>query len=103
MSAMTRRFALSGLLAALPAAAFATKRRPVAPRAGIWVDVSPLRRDGDNTDADYFAATLPEYLRQSFGPGRSVRVRIDSVTYGAPGSNGQQNNNGAVDSIEGVG
>ena len=45
---------------------------------------------------------MPLYLRQSMG-GRPVRVRIDSVTYGVAGSNGQGNNNGAVDTIEGVG
>ncbi len=103
MSMISRRSALSVLLAALPAAAFASKRRAAAPRSGISVDVSPLRANGDNIDADYLAEALPGYLRQSFGPGRSVRVRIDSVSYGAPGSNGQLNNNGAVDSIEGVG
>ena len=32
-----------------------------------------------------------------------MRVRIDDVFYGSPGSNGQANGNGAVDSIEGVG
>lgn len=67
------------------------------------VDVSPLRRSGDNTDADYLAETLPGYLRQYVGPGHSVRARIDSVTYGPPGSNGQANASGAVDTIEGVG
>jgi hypothetical protein len=101
MSMMSRRSALSALLVALPAAAFAAKRRAPPPLGGVSVDVSPLRRDGDNTDADYLAETLPGYLRQSLGAGRSVRVRIDSVTYGSRGSNGTID--GAVDSIEGVG
>jgi hypothetical protein len=104
MSAITRRDALAALLAAAPVAAFAAKRRPQPRPAGrILVDVSPLRRNGDDTDADYFAEVLPTYLAQQFGPGHEVRVRIDDATYGVAGSNGQVMGNGAVDSIEGVG
>src|SRR4051812_17317569 len=93
---LTRREALGALLGA----AFAG---PAAARPRLLVDVSPLRRSGDNTDADYLEQALPEYLARAFGPGRNLRVRIDSVYYGPPGSNGQQSNNGAVDYIEGVG
>ncbi len=99
MPALTRRGFLAALASAAPAAAFA-RRRP-APR--IRVDVSPLIRNGDQVDADYLARFLPTFLAESFGPGHDVRVRIDDVTYGAPGSNGQSDGNGAVDSIEGVG
>jgi hypothetical protein len=66
------------------------------------VDVSPLRRDGDNTDADYFARVLPGYIEAAVGPGRRVSVRVDSVSYGTPGSAGG-NITRAVDRIEGVG
>ena len=90
---LTRRAALGALLAA-PSLALARSPR---------VDVSPLRRNGDNTDADFLEAALPGYLARAFGPGRDVRVRIDSVYYGPPGSTGQQSNNGAIDTIEGVG
>jgi hypothetical protein len=94
LSGLTRRSALlGGLGAAWPAFA----------RGGAGVDVSPLRAQGDNTDADHFARVLPGYLARSIGPGHSVHVRIDSVVYGPPGSNGQAGNNGAVDWIEGVG
>ena len=91
---LTRRAALlAGLAAASPAFA----------RSGVAVDVSPLRARGDNTDADHFARVMPGYLAESMGAGHSVRVRIDSVYYGPPGSDGQAHNNGAVDWIEGVG
>jgi hypothetical protein len=99
MPAFTRRLLIAALLAGAPAAAFA-RSRP-APR--IRVDVSPLRRKGDRINADYLAQFLPIFLAGQFGPGHDVRVRIDDVTYGAPGSNGQVDGNGAVDSIEGVG
>ena len=102
MPRCTRRLALALLFAGAPAA-LAAKRRAAPAQAGISVDVSPLRRSGDATDADYLAEVLPGYLAAAFGPGRNVRVRIDSVSYGPPGSNGQQSNNGAVDTIEGVG
>jgi hypothetical protein len=105
MSVISRRAVLGILLAGAPLAALAAHRRSVegagSPR--IRVDVSPLRRSGDNTDADYFEDALPTFLSQSFGPGHDVRVRIDDVSYGSPGSNGQSNGTGAVDSIEGVG
>ncbi len=106
MSAITRRSALAGLFCAVPFSAFAAKRSRSdygAPSGRIIVDVSPLRAQGDNTDADFLQAVLPQYLAQSFGPGHNVRVRIDGVSYGVAGSNGQTMGNGAVDSIEGVG
>jgi len=106
LAGLTRRFALGALLAAAPFAALAARRRSgyiEAPGGGVLVDVSPLRRWGDNTDADFLEAALPGYLAETFGPGHSVRVRIDSVTYGVAGSNGLPDNNGAVDTIEGVG
>jgi hypothetical protein len=104
VSQLTRRSALA-LLAAAPTAAFAARRRPGAagPRRGAFVDVSALRRNGDNTDADYFAEVLPRYLEQQFGPGHSVDARIDGVYYGPAGSSGGGFNNRAVDTIEGVG
>jgi hypothetical protein len=95
---LTRRAALAALVIGAPVAALAASRS-----GRIAVDVSALRRDGDNTDADYFAEVLPGYLRESFGPGRTVLARIESVVYGTPGSNGQSNGIGAVDWIEGVG
>jgi hypothetical protein len=98
---LTRRMALASALAAIPFAASAAHRRwPGEPAGGV--DVSPLRRSGDNTDADFLEAALPGYLRQSFGA-VPVRVRIDDVTYGVAGSSGGGLNNGAVDSIQGVG
>jgi hypothetical protein len=104
MNAVTRRAALSVLFAAGPLTALAAGRKRLDGAPGrILVDVSPLRRNGDVLNADYLAAVLPGFLRQNFGPGHDVRVRIDSVSYGIPGSNGQSNGNGAVDSIEGVG
>jgi len=103
MTVLSRRAAFGLLVAAAPAAALAAHRRVQEWPGGSVVDVSPLRRFGDNTDADYLAEALPGYLQKSFGPGRSVRARIDSVTYGGPGSNGTGSNNGAVDTIEGVG
>jgi hypothetical protein len=103
LPAITRRILLGGLVAALPAAAFAARRHQYAPRESILVDVSPLRRDGDDTDAEYLAEVLPHYLAQSFGPGHVVRVRIDSVNYGTPGSDGMPSETHAVDSIEGEG
>lgn len=103
MPAITRRIALGTIFSALPAAVFAAHRRQYAPQGGIFVDVSPLRRNGDDADADFLARALPFYLRESFAPGHDVRVRIDSVTYGPPGSNGTPYDNHAIDSIEGVG
>ena len=103
MPAITRRIVLGGLISALPAAAFAARRRQPAPQGRIIVDVSPLRRDGDETDADFLAEALPHYLALSFGPGHDVRVRIDSVIYGPPGSDGMPSETHAVDSIEGEG
>jgi hypothetical protein len=101
---LTRRFALVALFVASPLAALARVRRPgAAPRGRIAVDVSPLRRYGDNTDADYLAEALPGYLRESLGPGHDIAVRIDNVTYGTPGSDGRRDNTGAVDNIEGFG
>ena len=104
MTVISRRAALALLVAALPSGALAAKRHERnAPPGGVLVDVSPLRRSGDNTDADFLADALPGYLQKYLGPGRSVRARVESVTYGSPGSNGTSNNNGAVDTIEGVG
>lgn len=71
-------------------------------RSRVFVDVSPLRVSGDNTDADHFAQVLPGYLAESL-PGRDVRARIDSVYYGPPGSTGGGHSDGAVDWIVGVG
>ena len=103
MHAVTRRAALSVLFAAAPLTALAARRRASAAQGGILVDVSPLRRNGDNVDADYLSQVLPAYLRRYVGPGHNVRARIDSVTYGAAGSNGNGSGYGAVDSIEGAG
>jgi len=105
MSSISRRAALGVLFAAAPLSALAAphRREDGGASGRIAVDVSPLRRSGDNTDADYFQTALPAFLRESFGPGHDVRVRIDDVVYGSPGSNGQANGTGAVDSIEGVG
>jgi hypothetical protein len=91
---LTRRVAMAAALLA-PSAVWAR------PRAGVYVDVSQLRRDGDNTDADYFERVMPGYIQAAL-PGRRVSARIDSVSYGPPGSAGG-NVDGAVDTIEGVG
>ena len=101
----TRRFVLGALFAAPVSATLArTRLHALDPHPhGFRVDVSPLRARGDNTDADFLADVLPGYLRAAFGPGRDVSVRIDDVTFGSAGSNGQLNGNGAVDSIQGVG
>ena len=97
-SNLTRRAALAALILGAPAAALAASRS-----GRIVVDVSALRARGDNTDADYLAQVLPGYLSETFGSGHNVLARIDSLSYGPPGSNGQAHNNGAVDTIEGVG
>ena len=52
--------------------------------------------------ADFLADVLPGYLVEQFGPQRNVSARIDSVTYGPPGSSGGSNDR-AFDTIEGVG
>ena len=75
---------------------------PAFARGGFSVDVSPLRANGDATDADHFARVLPGYLAQSL-PGHNVRVRIDSVYYGPPGSTGGSHGDNAVDWIVGEG
>jgi len=103
LPAITRRIALGAIVSALPAAAFAARKRQYAPQPRILVDVSPLRRNGDDIDADFLAGVLPHYLSLAFGPGHDVRVRIDNVTYGPPGSNGTPYDTHAVDWIEGVG
>ena len=105
MPVLTRRNALGVLLSALPVAALAAHRRPprVAPQGRISVDVSPLRRNGDDTDAEFLSRLLPHYLSLSFPPGHDVRVRIDDVNYGTPGSDGMPGETHAVDSIEGMG
>jgi hypothetical protein len=105
MSVISRRAALAALFAGAPLTALAARRRDFegARTRGVRIDVSPLRRSGDNTDADFLEDALPTLLSQSVGPGHDVRVRIDDVSYGSAGSNGQINGNGAVDSIAGVG
>ncbi len=103
MTRITRRSALGALFALVPSAALARKRNAwPGYSGGVAVDVSPLRRNGDNVDADFLADVLPGYLRQSFGPGHDVLVRIDDVTYGVGGSDGGYGS-GAIDTIEGVG
>jgi len=97
---LTRRSALGLMFAAAPAAALADHRKETR-RGIITVDVSPLRRAGDNTDADFLAEVLPGYLAEQFGPQRNIAARIDSVTYGPPGSSGKLDR--AFDTIEGVG
>jgi len=99
---LSRRSALALLFAAAPAAALADHRKETR-RGVVSVDVSPLRRAGDNTDADFLAAVLPGYLIEQFGPQKNVAARIDSVTYGPPGSSGSSGNTRAFDTIEGVG
>jgi len=101
VSFLTRRSALALLFAAAPAAALADHRRETR-RGVVIVDVSPLRHSGDNADADFLADVLPGYLVEQFGPQRNVSARIDSVTYGPPGSSGGSNDH-AFDTIEGVG
>ena len=100
MKLLSRRSALALLFAAAPAAALADHRKETR-RGVVSVDVSPLRRAGDNTDADFLAAVLPGYLVDQFGPQKNVAARIDSVTYGPPGSSGKLDR--AFDTIEGVG
>jgi hypothetical protein len=95
-SVYTRRAALAALVLGAPTAALAARSQRIA------VDVSSLRRSGDNIDADYFADVLPGYLQQSFGPGHSVIARITDVVYGSPGSSGARDT-GAIDWIDGVG
>ncbi len=103
MRIVSRRRALAALLALPSLAAFARTRQPYPAPRGVRVDVSPLRAAGDNTDADFFADMLPGYLREFVGPGHDIAVRIDSVTYGVPGSDGRRDATGAVDNIEGFG
>jgi hypothetical protein len=98
---LTRRSALALLFVAAPSVALADHRKETR-RGVVVVDVSPLRRSGDNTDADFLAAVLPGYLVEQFGPQKNVAARIDSITYGPPGSSGGSNSR-AFDTIEGVG
>jgi hypothetical protein len=107
VTGLTRRSALSALFALAPVAALASTRHHQNAwpgyNGGISVDVSPLRRDGDNTDADFLADVLPGYLRQSFGGSVNIQVRIDDVVYGTPGADGTGHSDSTIDYIEGVG
>ncbi len=108
VSAPSRRAALAAL-ASLPAWAALAAAAPWTFRA-IEVDVSPLRRVGDNASADLIAAELPDLLRQSlagrFTPGDrlapTLRARVDSLTFGPRPSGGHHGGGGAIDFIEGA-
>jgi len=90
---LTRRAALT-LLASAAAFPSAVNAAPGQRFRAIEVDVSPLRANGDTITAGWMAETLPALLRTAFAgqlsPGdRSAPVlvaRIDSVSYGSPGS-----------------
>jgi hypothetical protein len=94
---VSRRAALAGLAAAFawPAVGRADDATGPAQRfRAIEVDVRPALEQGDGEIANWVAQDLPAALRKAFAahlaPGDRnapiLRVRIDSVTFGSPGS-----------------
>ena len=89
---LTRRGALA--LAANAAISTAVRAAPALRFRAIKVDVAPLRANGDTITAQWMAEDLPDLLQRAFAeymaPGdRSAPIlvaRIDSVSYGSPGS-----------------
>jgi hypothetical protein len=75
----------------------------------IKVDVSALRANGDTITAQWLADSLPDLLQKAFadhlGPGDRLApllvARIDSVSYGPPGS-AMQSMTSTHDFIEGA-
>lgn len=113
---VTRRAALTALTAlgaAFAAPAFALAALPNGSFSAIRIDVSPLRKNGDDQVADWVAAVLPAALHQSFAsyltPGArgapTLVVRIDQVIIGPQHSGGFGGNpvQDAIDGVEGVG
>jgi hypothetical protein len=111
---LSRRSAFCVLAAGLAAPLLASRAsaQPTTRFRAIQVDVSNVRRSGDNVSADRIARELPALLQRSFAghlaPGDRgapvLRARVDSVTYGSNGSATTPGNPyGAKDYIEGAG
>ena len=113
---VTRRAALTaltalGAFAAAPGIAMAAV--PNGSFSSIRIDLTPLRKNGDDEVADWVAAVLPAALHQSFAsyltPGArgapTLVARIDQVIIGPSHSGGFGGNpvQDAIDGIEGVG
>jgi hypothetical protein len=113
---MTRRAALAAL--AMAAASAVATRRAAAQESGlrfreIRVDVSQMREKDQDEAADWVAAALPGYLKQSFAkylaPGdRHAAVlvaKVDDVTLGSPNERPMfmSMSNDTVDQIDGAG
>jgi hypothetical protein len=108
---ISRRAVALGLAAAIIPLSARAQGEGLKFRA-IEVDVRPLRATGDTLSADVIAQELPAALRAELGghlvPGdRSapiLRARIDTVSYGTPGSSARPLDSDAThDWIEGVG
>ena len=110
---LTRRAALAALTLAAAASAVKAWAAPGDARfREIRVDVSPLRAKDESDEAQWVAAVLPGYLKQTFAkylaPGdRSAGVlvaRIDDVAIGTAGSRMSIGflSNDATDGIEGA-
>jgi len=111
---LTRRAALTALTLAAASAAVKASAAPLGDVRfrEIRVDVSPLRAKDESDEAQWVAAVLPGYLKQTFAkylaPGdRSAGVlvaRIDDVAIGTAGSRMSIGflSNDATDSIEGA-
>ena len=111
---LSRRTAFCALAAMLAAPLLASRAsaQPTTRFRAIEVDVSNVRRSGDNVSADRIARELPALLKGSFAghlaPGARgapvLRARVDCVTYGSEGSaTTPANPYGAKDYIEGAG
>ena len=113
---VTRRAALTaltalGAFAAAPGIAVAAV--PNGSFSAIRIDVTPLRKNGDDEVANWVAAVLPAALHQSFAayltPGDrrapTLVVRIDQVIIGPQHSGGFGGNpvQDAIDGVEGAG
>ena len=111
----TRRAALAALTMAAASAAVTASAAPASEFRfrEIRVDVSPLKAKDEDDAAQWVAAVLPGYLKQTFAkylaPGdRSAGVlvaRIDDVAIGTAGSRMSIGflSNDATDGIEGAG
>ena len=111
---VTRRAALTAFtaLGAVAVAPGIVLAAPSGSFSSIRVDVSPLRKSGDNEVADWVSAVLPAALHQSFAAyltgargAPTLVARIDQVIIGPSHSGGFGGNpvQDAIDGIEGVG
>jgi hypothetical protein len=111
---MNRRSALALLGAAVLGPGCATTSAGPSPfrrfRA-VQVDVRPLAATGDTYSADVLAQTMPPWIQRYFGPyiapgdksAPLLILRVQSLTFGLPGSANGPNGNGAMDYSVGEG